>query len=52
MAGAEAPAAGRSVEEAAHAAEASASTALAATGAVGAPPEASRKRKQGFSSFR
>jgi hypothetical protein len=58
-AGAEAPAAERSVKEAARTAEAlasaagaSASAAATATGTVGAPPEPSRKRKCGFSSLR
>jgi hypothetical protein len=55
----EAPAARRSVEEAARTAEvlasatgASASAAVAAIGTATAPPELSRKRKRGFSSLR
>jgi hypothetical protein len=49
---AEAPAAGRSMEEAVRAAEASQSAAAAMTGATAAPAEPSRKRKRGFSTMR
>jgi hypothetical protein len=52
MVGAEAPATGRSVEEAAHAAGVSGSAAVAATSATAASAEPSRKRKRGFSSLR
>jgi hypothetical protein len=58
VAGAEAPAAGRSTEEMACTAEASArtteasgSTAVAMTGTTAAPTEPSRKRKRGFSTL-
>jgi hypothetical protein len=59
VAGAEAPAARRSVEEAAPAAEApvrtveaSGSAAVAMTGATAVPTKPSRKRKRGFSTLR
>jgi hypothetical protein len=47
-----APAAGRSVEEATRAAEASGSVAAVTMGATVAPAETSRKRKRGFSTLR
>jgi hypothetical protein len=50
--GAEAPAAWRSVEEAARVAGAPSSTTAATAGAVAAPLKPSRKRKRGFSSLR
>jgi hypothetical protein len=50
--GAEAPATGRSVEEAARAAEAFGSAAVAVTGVTTASAGPSRKRKRGFSTLR
>jgi hypothetical protein len=50
--GAGVPAARRSVEEAARAAGAPASTEAATMGATAVPPEPSRKRKRGFSTLR